>query len=375
MNYLALLKGRTRALLTDFSSLAVIIIAVAVSIYISVYSGVENTQGIMIEIVNNDTGMCGDRLAEILSKEKDFIFHVTTYDEAISNLASDKAQGIIEIKSDFSDKITAGEYESLIKITMTADSYKMKTFQEIVLNDVVKVWAEELIKKRISEVEGSSQADLDEFMENTKDTWNEEGLLAIEAIMAKGEENEKEETFYGIRWYAALAMFYLCISGTWMCNYSSTGLLRRVTGKGGKISLLFAFQSLPGIVVTLLGFILVLISSGHPNPVKVFISFMIYICSSSAVALVICCLSGKFSNLVLISPVATMAVSLFAGLLCELPDWATVWDITSVVVPGHWFYNSIFDQRFFLGSVLVFAGWLAIGLFMSWLFSKKKRKE
>ena len=375
MNYLALLKGRTRALLTDFSSLAVIIIAAAVSIYISVYSGVENTEGIMIEIVNYDTGMCGERLAEILSKEKDYIFEVTTYDEAINNLAFDKAQGIIEIKPDFSDKIRAGEYESIIKITMTADSYKMKTFQEIVLNDVVKVWAEELIKNRISEVEGASQADLDEFMQNTKNTWSEEGMLSIDAIMAKGEEPEKEETFYGIRWYAALAMFYLCISGTWMCSYSSTGLLRRVTGNGGKISLLFAFQSLPGIVVTLLGFIPVLISSGHPNPLKVFVSFMIYICSSAAVALVICCASGKFSNLVLISPVATMAVSLFAGLLCELPNWAKVWDITSVVVPGHWFYNSIFDQRFFLGSVLVFAGWLGMGLFISWLFAKKKRKE
>ena len=105
MNYLALFKGRTRALLTDFSSLAVIIIAMAVSIYISVYSGVKNTEGIMIEIVNNDTGMCGERLAEILSKEKDYIFEVTTYDGAINNLAFDKAQGIIEIKPDFSDKI------------------------------------------------------------------------------------------------------------------------------------------------------------------------------------------------------------------------------------------------------------------------------
>ena len=91
--------------------------------------------------------------------------------------------------------------------------------------------------------------------------------------------------------------------------------------------------------------------------------------------MIICCISGKFSNLVLISPIAATAVSLFAGLLCELPEWAKVWEIASVVVPGHWFYNAVFEKRFFAGSVLVFAGWFVTGVFISWLFSRKKRKE
>lgn len=375
MNYFALLKGRMRALLTDFPSLAIVIIAVAVSIYISLYSNVDNTKGIRVEIVNNDTGMCGERLAEILTREEGFEFRVTTYEEAINNLATDKAQGMIEISPEFSERISAGEYESLVKVMVMADSYEMKTFTEMVINDVIKVWSEELVKKRINEIDGATVDDINEFSERTKDTWNEEGLLVIESIAAKEEVKEKEENYFGIRWYAALAMFYICISGTWMCSYSSTGLLRRVSGRGGKISLLFAFQSLPGIFVTLLGFVPVLISSGHPNPLKVFFSFMIYICSSSAIALIICCVSGKFSNLVLISPIATMVVSLFSGLLCELPDWARVWDITSIIVPGHWFYNAIFDKRFFAGSVLLLVCWFAIGILISWLFSKKKRNE
>ena len=367
MNYFALIKGRTRAMLTDFSSLAVIIIAVFVSIYISQYSNAENPKGIMIEVVNYDEGALGDRLIEILSYEEDFDFRVSAYDEAINNLATDKAQGIIEISPDFTEKILRSEYESLVKVTVMADSYDMKTFTEMVINDAIKVWSEELVRKRITEIEGSTQADLDEFVENTKDAWKSEGLLDIKSIMAQESEPEKEENFFGIRWYAFFALFYLCISGTWMCSYSSTGLLRRVSGKGGKIPLLFAFQSIPGITVSLLGFIPVLLTSNHPNPVKVFISFMIYICSSAAVALIICCISGKFSNLVLISPIAATAVSLFAGLLCELPEWAKVWEIASVVVPGHWFYNAVVEKRF--------AGWFVTGVFISWLFSRKKRKE
>ncbi|MCR5847243.1 MAG: ABC transporter permease [Lachnospiraceae bacterium] len=375
MNYFALLKGRTRALLTDFSSLAVIIIAVAVSIYISQYSGTENAKGIMIEVVNEDRGTLGERLTEILSYEEGYEFEVKTYDEAIKNLAGNKAQGIIEIAPDFSEKISRSEYESLVRVTVMADSYEMKTFTEMVINDAIKVWSEELVKKRIGEIEGATQDDIDEFCENTKDAWYTDGLLDIVSVMGKEDDTQKEETFFGIRWYAFFAMFYLCISGTWMCGYSSTGLLRRVTGRRGKISLLFAFQSLPGIVVSLLGFIPVLLTSAHPHPVKVFISFVIYICSSAAFALIICCISGKFSNLVLISPIATMVVSLFSGLLCELPDWAKVWDLTSVIVPGHWFYNAIFDKRYFAGAILVLAGWFMTGMFISWIFSKKKRSE
>ena len=375
MNYFALLKGRTRALITDISSLAVIIIAIAVSIYISQYNPGEKDRSIKIEVVNNDEGKLGNRLTEILSNEEGFEFSVTTYDTAIKNLAADKAQGIVEIAPDFTDKISKGEYESLVSVTVMADSFEMKTFTEMVINDAIKVWSEELVKRRISEVEGSSQDDLDEFIAKTKDKWNTPGMLDIISVMSGEEETQREEEFLGIRWYAFFAMFYLCISGTWMCGYSSGGLLRRVSGKGGKISLLFVFQSLPGIVVSLLGFVPVLIISNHPNPLRVFISFMIYIWSAAAFALIVCCISGRFSNLVLISPLASLAVSLFAGLLCELPDWASVWDITSVIVPGHWFYNAIFDKRFFAGSILVLVAWFLIAMFMTWIFSKRKRSE
>ena len=190
MNYFALLKGRMRALLTDFPSLAIVIIAVAVSIYISLYSNVDNTKGIRVEIVNNDTGMCGERLAEILTREEGFEFRVTTYEEAINNLATDKAQGMIEISPEFSERISAGEYESLVKVTVMADSYEMKTFTEMVINDVIKVWSEELVKKRINEIDGATVDDINEFSERTKDTWNEEGLLVIKSIAAKEEVKE-----------------------------------------------------------------------------------------------------------------------------------------------------------------------------------------
>ena len=372
MNYSALLKGRARALLMDFSSLAVIIIAVVVSIYISKYSENENARGIIIEIVNEDKGKLGSRLIDILSCEEAFKYEVTTYDEATKAVAGNRAQGIIEIDPDFSEKIGRGEYESLVHITVMADSYDMTTFTEMVINDVIKVWSEMLVEKRIGEIEGVKQDELNEFREQIKDVWNKESLLDIESVMGSEETVKEEENYYGIRWYAVFAMFYLCISGTWMCDYSSTGLLRRVSGRGGNIPLLFVFQSLPGVVVALAGLIPVIITSGHPDPVSVFLSFGIYICSSAAIALIICCISGNFSNLVLISPISTMVVSLFSGLLCELPDWAKLWEKASVFIPGHWLHQAIFQKSFFIGSMLVFMGWFMMGICVSWLLKDRK---
>ena len=373
MNYFALLKGRTRALLTDVSSLAVLIIAVVVSIYISGYSDVENINGITINVVNEDKGMLGERLIDILGSEEDFRFNVTTYDEAIKAVAGNKSQGIIEIVPEFSEKIGRMEYESLVHITVMADSYNMTTFTEMVINDVIKVWAEVLVKNKISEIEGVTGDDIREFSAEIDDVWKRESLLEIQVIMGKEEKTQKEENYFGIRWYAVFAMFYLFISGTWMCDYSSTGLLRRVSGRQGNIPLLFAVQCLPGIVISLLGFIPILLVSGHPNPVKTFFAFVIYICSSEALSLMICCLSGKFSNLVLVAPIGTMVISLFSGILCELPEWAKMWDNVSVIIPGHWLYNAIFQKSFLAGSLSVFFVWFIIGIYISWIFSQKKR--
>ena len=209
---------------------------------------------IIIEIVNEDKGLLGSRLIDILSSEEAFKYNVTSYNEAVKAVAGNKAQGIIEIVPDFSEKIGRSEYESLVHITVMADSYDMTTFTEMVINDVIKVWSETLVEKRIGEIQGVSQSDITEFREEIKDVWNRESLLDIESVMGKEEKTEEEENYFGIRWYAVFAMFYLCISGTWMCNYSSTGLLRRVSGRGGKITLLFIFQSLPGVVISFLGF-------------------------------------------------------------------------------------------------------------------------
>ena len=374
MNNLAIMKGRTRALLTDFWSLAIIILAVFVCAYIARYDGAETEKSIRIKVVNEDAGGLGADLVGLLSEE-DYEIEVVSRDTAVHEVAVNRAQGMIEIAPDFTDKIRRGEYQSLVKVTVMADSYDMTYFTEIVINDIVKVWTEALIEGKLEGTEGFDEADMEKFRAEAQEVWRGESLLDIETLAVSEEEKPGEVTFYGIRWYAVFTMFYLIISGTWMCDYASSGLLRRVIGRGGRISTLFIVQMLPGLCVTVLGFLPVLLCSGHPAAGKMFVSFVLYACGTAALALVTCSLSGKFVNLILSATVITMAASLFAGLICDIPDWAAVWDKVSGFLPGHWFFNAVSGKAFLAGAVIVLAFWFAAGIFTSWMLGVKRGRE
>ena len=106
MNNLAIMKGRTRALLTDFGSLAIIILAVFVCVYIARYDGKETEKSIRIKVVNEDAGGLGEELIELLFEEN-YEFEVVSRDTAVHEVAVNRAQGMIEIAPDFTEKLTS----------------------------------------------------------------------------------------------------------------------------------------------------------------------------------------------------------------------------------------------------------------------------
>ncbi|MBO4324039.1 MAG: ABC transporter permease [Lachnospiraceae bacterium] len=374
MNNAALMKGRARALLTDFRSLTVIVIAVIVCVYIALYGDAEKEKSIRIQVVNEDAGTLGAHLIELLNEEN-YEFSVVSREKAVHEVAVNKAQGMIEIAPDFTEKIRKGDYQSLVKVTVMADTYDMTYFTEIVINDIVKVFTETLIEEKLEDAGVMDEAYREEFRSISTGIWNGESLLDIETFAMEEDAADEEVSFYGIRWYAVLTMFYLIISGTWMCDYASTGLLKRVVGCGGRISSLFAVQMFPGLGVTVLGFVPVLIASKHPDPGKVFLSFVIYSCGTAALALVTCSLSGKFANLILSATVITMAASLFSGLICDIPDWAAIWDKVSGFLPGHWYFNAVGGKPFLAGALIVTVFWFAVGVFTSWSLGIKRGNE
>ena len=374
MNYFAILKGRTRSMMMDVLSLAIIVVAVILSVLISKGSFIHADPVVSVVVVNEDNGYLGERYAKILLHEKGFSFREADYEEAMELLAKNKAHGVAVITPEFTEKIQNGDYESLIDLTVMSDNQDMNAFSELVINDAVKIWTEVMAEKELTEVAGADETEIASFREQSSEVWDGGSLLNVVPYMTEETVVDVDaNSDYGIRWYAALAMFYLIISGTWMCDYAGTGLLKRAKRQGSSIAALFLVQSLPGLAVTALGFLPVLLCSESERPVQIFVSFLFYLFATAGLALTVCSIAGRFSNLVLVAPLITMAASLISGLLCKLPDWARAWDILSAAFPGHWFQNAVTEQPFFLGAIVIAAAWFALGIFTSWVFGLRKQ--
>lgn len=159
-----------------------------------------------------------------------------------------------------------------------------------------------------------------------------------------------------------------------MCDYGSGHLLKRVIAGNGNIAFLFVFQSMPGLLVTVIGLIPVMIAEKYTHPLHLLPAYFLYACSAAGMSLVVCSLSGKLSNLVLTAPVVTMAASLMSGLLYKLPDWAAFWEKTSVLFPGNWFVRAINYEHFLGGAFLLFALWFAAGILTARILGKIKSR-
>ena len=378
MNYAAILKGRTRALLMDFSSLAVIVIVIIACVFIAKSGNTVSTFEMPVAVINNDSGELGEELVNILLEEEEYTFYLTTEEEAVKAIARNKAQGMAVIREDFSEKIKAGDFTSLVDVTVMSDSPEFVNFTEFVMNDVTKVWMELFGETKLKELEGVSDEEIQSFHERTMEVWRGDSLIKVKSHMigVASAQEEEEESFSGLRWYAALSLFYLMIGGIWMCDYGSGLLMGRALGRNCNIALLFLAQSLPGLCITTLGLIPVLIAENpKQNPVLMIAAYVVYVLGASGMALVFCSLAGKLSNLVLIAPVVSMAASMMSGLLCRLPDWAGFWETMSVIFPGRWFQRAVLGQSFFVGSVVSSVIWFAAGMLVAGLLAGRKKNR
>ena len=377
MNYLALFKGRFRALITNFTSLLVLIIIAIVSFYISSLNETETETSVPIAIVNNDNGVWSEELINVLQSEESYNFYLSSMDEANEAIAKNKAHGIVVIKKDFSQKIEEGKYNSLISVTVMSDSMELESFTEVVINDTIKIWMEALIEHRLIDFAQADDAEISEFRQNTSEVWDNGSLLDIEAYLVdtEFEEDEEDNLCTGIRWYAALSLFYLIISGTWMCDYGSGMLINRALGKNANIAWMFIAQALPGMIITSIGMLPVLIkeTTDVHSFILILLAYIIYSIGASGIALVACSVSGKFSVLVLAAPLITITASLMSGLLFKLPEWAGFWETVSIIFPGRWFYTATQGNAFLLGAVITSIIWLLAGILISRLYSIIKK--
>ena len=339
----ALFLGRMRALLTDAWSLVILLIIIIISCYASVISDSAKTAPATVAIVNNDKGQCSEKLIKMLQEDENYKFYVVSYDEAVRMTAWSEAHSVFIISEDFTEKVRRREYDNLISEIVMQDSMDINSVREIIINSVIKVWIEELAGNNLEGLTDASEEEMQEFYDQAGQIWQGDTVLRVQehSVSRSREIEEKKKDIPGLRWYAALALMYLLLGGTWMMEYGRNGLMSRIKQNGYSVARVFFWQSLPGMIMVSIGYVIVAMFCLGTSGLMYLPAFIIYLIGIFGIAFIVCIICRRFSTLLMVAPVVGLILSTVSGLLAKLPEWADIWNIISVVFPGHWFSEMI----------------------------------
>ena len=377
MNGRTLFFSRYKALISDFWSLSILIMIVIVSVMAAWISENSEKAPMTVAIVDHDKGECGKKLEHILSLDDTYRFCFVTKEEALRMTAVAEAHSMFEISEDFTEKIQNRRFDDLISEMVMKDTVELNSVREIIINSVIKVWIEELASYDLKSVADYTEAEMESFYEEAEEIWKGDIILdVVDHPYSDGKEKiENRHDSPGLRWYAALVFLYLLLSGTWMMEYGRKGLVERIKQKGYPVGLVFLWQSLPGLIISVIGYILTAIYCGGSEGMKLIPLFVIYLIGITGMAYVVCVTCRRFSTLLMVAPVMGLVVSTVSGLFAGVPDWADLWNRVSVIFPGHWFNEAVTYKSHMIISIMVSLAWILISVCIQKIVFRYRRKR
>ncbi len=427
MSGLSLFKGRLRALLTDVWSLSVLVIVVIFALFMDNLVRTAQQAPQNVAVVNLDKGELGHKLEQMLIKNDGYKFYFVSEEEANRMVAWSEVHSVFIIAEDFTDKVERREYDNLLSELVMEDSPNINTIREIMINSIIKMWIEELAAQNLDSLADPSEEEMQEFHREAEAIWNGNAILDViehpvsvtsaesDASLAGGDgetgdaaslagsdgetgdaaslaggdgkaESGKDsalgtawddDAVPGLGWYGALVLIYLLLSGTWMMEYGRNGLMERIKQRSYPLGLVFFWQSLPGIIMVLIGYVIVSLCTCGPAGLGLLPAFIIYLAGAMGIAFAVCLLCKSFNTLLIVSPLVGLIMSLMSGLFGKLPDWASLWKIPAMAFPGHWFKESIRLKASFnmdmVWGLVVSVVWLAIAFVIQSFVSRSKK--
>ncbi|SER09531.1 ABC-2 type transporter [Lachnospiraceae bacterium NE2001] len=377
MNGRTLFFSRFKALISDFWSLSILIMIVIISVMAAWISKNSEKAPMTVAIVNHDTGECGKKLENILSLDDTYRFCFVSKKEALRMTAVSEAHSMFEISEDFTEKIKNRRFDDLISEMVMKDTVELDSVREIIINSVIKVWIEELASDDLKNVADYTEAEMESFYVEAEEIWKGDIILdVVDHPYSDGKEKiEIRHDNPGLRWYAALVFLYLLLSGTWMMEYGRKGLVERIKQNGYPVWLVFLWQSLPGLIISVIGFIFTALYSGGSEGMKLIPAFVIYLIGITGMAYVVCVICRRFSTLLMVAPVMGLVVSTVSGLFAGVPDWADLWNRVSVIFPGHWFNEAVTFKSHMLIGIIVSLAWVLISVCIQNIVFRYRRKS
>ncbi len=377
MRLSALFFTRLKALLREVGSLLVLLLCIAAALLTAWYSWQKQESYLTLALVNEDTGVMGGRLAEMLAQEEGL--HVVNTDAASARrlLLQDRAQCMVRIPAEFSERLEQREYRMLAELTVVSGAPYSEAVTEPLVNDIMKLWferqtlydTERFLQEQALTMTPAIRKELQAEIERI---WEEGARIRVEVVtLGVAPASALTQSSPALCRFAAWIPLYLILSCSWMQQPGYHALVRGIRRSGCPLPLLFLTQSAASLVMAAIGFLFTAVLSGAAWLLP---HVLLYGLGCLGMALVVCSLCRNDATLLLVAPTVTLSAAALSGLLIEMPDWASVLEAISNILPGRSFYEALAGYSPNLAHTLLKTMlWLFAGLLCACLSSGTTR--
>lgn len=373
MNSLAIFTTRLKSFLSDIPSLSIILIGIVMSVALSGWQNAADDR-YPVSVVNEDRGEYGELVVSQMEKEEGLKITRDTLESASEKFHLGKTPCVLVIHEDFTKKLKAGDHKDLIAFRASQDNLGSSYASETAINATLKIWAEEYSFLKLQDVTGN-RGDRAAFDKMAEEIWAGGSHVSVdgtELLSSAPVEEQQDAHRTALPLYAAFAMFYLLIGGTWMIRLQNSGLLERSAQKNYSLVTFSLMEGLPGVLIALTGAIpAILLSEGAPAFLQI-LHMLLYLLSALGITFTICSVCRTFSTLIYASLTVTGIFSAYSGMFTKLPEWSSALKWFKLLLPGYYFMDGIQTGGSMIGALLCMICWIAVG-FLAVFLRKKSR--
>lgn len=367
--------SRFRAVLCEVSSLLVIFLAIVCSIALAIRGKELDTRYLAVA-VNEDEGVLSEEFLKLLEEEPSLRIERKDAGEAIDLFRQGRTPCVFFIRSDFTEKLENGSYEDLVGFRNSQDSLGDTVAAEAIINECLRIWAEEYIASDLETMVSLSEEEKQEFHEEAERIFGVEVSVRVEPKLLGSTADEQEgegKSGSAAAWYGILAFFYVFVGATYMIRNRKSGIYQRIEQKGASAVPLVLLQGLPLVLIAFAGAVPVVVLSGENA--ALLLSFALYLIAGLGGLLLLGSVCGNLLSLVFLSLVVAGGNAVISGLMVSLPAWTGAWDVIRLFFPGTWLLRGLSGEPFFFGGLLCAMLWMCAGILTMFLSGMGKRRS
>lgn len=344
---------------------------------------------ILIAVLNQDPGPFSQIFMEEIKEIHGYSYApITDLAKAKKDLAAGKLEGVLVINPQFSDQLTALDFSDMFTFYVSPTTSIGTLMAELFSEKVIELWSREvLLDDYLAFRAENDQPASDELAAQLREKMEEasqgEPLLLVDYHYVEKDQDLLEQPSLtardainqGMQWFGAAVFFFVLVSSNWVLEQRRTEIGERMALMGIRPIVAALASGMAVVAFCLTAAALVLVVSLLWLPLTIgdlaqLIAIMaLYLFAAVGVAVLISGLLKTGIDLMIVSPMMTLANAVLGGLFAALPAWAGGLYQVSHIFPGRllsealangsWWGLAVFSLLVFSVSLLMTS--LAIG--------------